>query len=141
MNPIIEQLNKNLEEVANDYAMDVLEEIPYQELEKIENPTEAFEVLQEYLDESNSFSEAFYYFDTYYATTAGRGNVYEVAAVLRQEIEDELGCFDFEYDLADDDAALVTANHMVNVYAELFGTRMMSLTEEDIFNRVQEILK
>jgi hypothetical protein len=141
MNKIISLLNKQLEEVANDYANDVLESIPYQELEQVGDPFEAMELLQEYLESDNSFAEAFYYFDTYYSETAGRGNIYEVAAVLREEIENELGCFEFEYDLSDEHAALCTANRMVNIYAELFGAQMMSLTEEELFDRITEILK
>lgn len=141
MNKIVSLLNEQLEEVANDFANDVLENIPYQELEQIEDEFEAMEVLQEYLEADNSFNEAFYYFDTYYQETAGRGNIYEVAAVLREEIESELGCFEFDYDLSDEHAALCTANRMVNIYAEIFGSRMMTLTDEEIFNRITEILK
>jgi len=131
MNTIISTLNTQLENLANETAIDILSEIPTDELDSVTNEGEAIELLHEAVEADNAFNEAFQYFDMYYQTTAGRGNPYEVACVLREAITEELGCFEFDFD-TDEDAILLTANTMVNIYAEVCGPQLLSISGETL---------
>jgi hypothetical protein len=140
MNKIVHLLNKQLTEAANDKIAEIIENIPFDELEHVTDEFEAMELLQDCIDCNNEMHEAFYYWDTYYSETAGRGNAYEVATVLREEIENELGCFEFDFDTSEE-AIHMTANNMVNIYAEVFGPHMWDMSSKEVFDLMQECLK
>lgn len=129
MNNALNTVNEQLTEMANELITELIQNLPDEDKAELETAEDVEDwVCDEARDE---MYDAFYYFHTYYAETAALGNSYEVACVFREAIEQELGCFEFEFD-TDEDAIHMTANKMVNIYAEIKGANMVTLDGDEL---------
>jgi GR25 family glycosyltransferase involved in LPS biosynthesis len=135
MNKAINTVNEQLTEMANEVITDLIHNLPDEEKAELKT---AEDVEDWICDEGrDGLYDAFYYFHTYYAETAALGNSYEVACIFREAIEQELGCFDFDFD-TDEDAIHMTANKMVNIYAELMGANMVTLDGDELLAVIKD---
>ena len=132
MNNIINTLNEQLQELARETVIDALIECPVQELEEALEEGKPGEYIDDLINANNSYYEAFYYFDTYYQETAGRGDAGDVCEAVRDAIDEEQGGWVYE------DAeefknleGLPRANWFVNLYAELMATTFLPYDYED----------
>jgi hypothetical protein len=126
MNKIIQTLNKQLEELARETVVDTLQECPIDELKEALEDGQAGEYIDDLINSNNCYFEAFYYFDTYYGETAGRGDSGEVSEAIRDAIDDEFG--DYLYEDSDELKTLEgvqRANWFVNLYAEAMATSVL----------------
>ena len=119
MNNIVKTLNNQLQELATETIQNLLAEVDTNELKQLKNEDEVQELVNELIDANGCYNEAFYYFDTYYSETAGRGDSGEVCAAIREELESEY----MEYLLEDSEElkkleGVHRANYLVNLYAE-----------------------
>jgi hypothetical protein len=125
MGTIINTLNSQLEELATETIVNMLTECPLEELQELDC-INCGDYVQDLLDANNCYYESFYYFDTYYAETAGRGDSGQVCEEVRDALEMEFG--DYIYEEAEEFKTLEgvqRANWFVNLYAECACTNFI----------------
>ena len=142
MNNIINTLNEQLQELARETVIDTLTECPIEELtEALENGT-AGEYIDDLINADNSYFEAFYYFDTYYAETAGRGDSGDVCEAVRDALDEEFGSYIYEdCDELKELEGVQRANWFVNLYAECMATNALPYDYEECVKQAIENLE
>lgn len=130
-NEIKNEFISQMSEVAYETAKSIAQEIYAKELSDAVDDCMGGDLLQDYIEANNAYHEAFYHFDTYYATTAGRGDSGLVAQVMRDLIED----YGYDYALEEDEElksleGVQRANYLVNFAAEVLSTCFMPDLDE-----------
>ena len=142
MSNIINTLNTQLQDLARETVADMLAECPLEELKTAVADNMAGEYIDDLVNANNSYNEAFYYFDTYYAETAGRGDSGDVCEAVRDAIDEEFG--EWMYEEAEEFKTLEgvqRANWFVNLYAECMATISLPYDYEELLNEAIQQLE
>ena len=142
MSNIINTLNTQLQDLARETVADMLAECPLEELKTAVADNMAGEYIDDLVNANNSYNEAFYYFDTYYAETAGRGDSGDVCEAVRDAIDEEFG--EWMYEEAEEFKTLEgvqRANWFVNLYAECMATNSLPYDYEELLNEAIQQLE
>ena len=142
MSNIINTLNTQLQDLARETVADMLAECPLEELKTAVADNMAGEYIDDLVNANNSYNEAFYYFDTYYAETAGRGDSGDVCEAVRDAIDEEFG--EWMYEEAEELKTLEgvqRANWFVNLYAECMATNSLPYDYEELLNEAIQQLE
>ena len=142
MSNIINTLNTQLQDLARETVADMLAECPLEELKTAVADNMAGEYIDDLVNANNSYNEAFYYFDTYYAETAGRGDSGDVCEAVRDAIDEEFG--EWMYEEAEGLKTLEgvqRANWFVNLYAECMATNSLPYDYEELLNEAIQQLE
>jgi hypothetical protein len=135
MSNIINTLNTQLQDLARETVLDMLIECPLEELKTAVADCMAGEYIDDLINADNSYFEAFYYFDTYYAETAGRGDTGEVCEAVRDALDEEFGSYIYEEaDQLEELEGVYRANWFVNLYAECMATNVLPYDYEEVVN-------
>ena len=126
MSTIVNTLNEQLKELARETVVNMLVECDPQELKTALEDCMAGEYIDDLVNANNCYFEAFYYFDTYYAETAGRGDTGEVCEAVRDALDEEFGSYIYEEaDQLEELEGVYRANWFVNLYAECMATNVL----------------
>ena len=132
MSRIINTLNEQLKELARETVVNMLVECDPQELKTALEDEMAGEYIDDLINANNAYFEAFYYFDTYYAETAGRGDTGEVCEAVRNALDEEFGSYIYEEaDQLEELEGVYRANWFVNLYAECMATNVLPYDYEE----------
>ena len=132
MSTIVNTLNEQLKELARETVVNMLVECDPQELKTALADDMAGEYIDDLINANNEYFEAFYYFDTYYAETAGRGDTGEVCEAVRDALDEEFGSYIYEEaDQLEELEGVYRANWFVNLYAECMATNVLPYDYEE----------
>ena len=132
MSQIINTLNAQLQELARETVVNMLVECPTEELQEALKNDEVGEYIDDLINANNAYNEAFYYFDTYYAETAGRGDAGEVCEAVRDALDEEFGSYIYEEsEQLKGLEGVYRANYFVNLYAEAMATTVLPYDYEE----------
>lgn len=142
MSQIINTLNNQLKELARETVVDMLVECPTDELREALKNDECGEYIDDLVNADNAYHEAFYYFDTYYAETAGRGDTGEVCEAVRDALDEEFGSYIYEEaDQLEELEGVYRANWFVNLYAECMATNVLPYDYEECVNEALKTIE